>query len=117
MTENRRYQERHFLEVPVKVANKPFSTNPPTVDAILSNISTGGIFVATEQDFPIASKMYLEFSIAFEDLAKLQFILSLESLRRFSGQTVIVQATGIVIRVQKGGSGIIFDQDYMLSPL
>ena len=86
MTNNRRYQERHFLEIPVKVANKPFSTNPPTIDAVMSNISTGGLFVATQQDFPIASKMFLEFSLAFEDLTKLQFILSVDSLRRFSGK-------------------------------
>lgn len=117
MTDNRRYQERHLLQVPVRVATRDFLTNPPAVDAIMSNISSGGMHIETDQDFPMASKMYLEFSLAFEDLHKLQFVLSLDSLRKFTGTTVKVHATGVVIRVKKGGSGIIFDTDYQLYPL
>lgn len=117
MEREKRLQDRYHVEIPVRVAQKPFEDDPPTVDATLSNISSGGIFIATEQDFPIASMIYLEFAIPYEDLAKLQFVLSLDSLRALSGKTVKVNATGIVIRVQKGGSGIIFDTNYMLQPM
>lgn len=117
MIDNQRYQERYLLKIPVRVAAQDFSKKPPTVDATMSNISSGGMHIETDQDFPMASKMYLEFSLAFEELHKLQFVLSLDSLRKFSGKKVKVRATGIVIRVQKGGSGIIFDTDYQLYPL
>lgn len=117
MTQEQRFRDRYLLEIPVKVSNKPFPENQPVIDAVLSNISSGGVFVTYEHDFPIASKLYLEFSIQFEDLSKLQFILSVKNLKKFFGTTVSVQASGIVIRVEKHGSGIIFDQDYMLTPL
>lgn len=117
MTQEQRFRDRYTLEIPVKVSKQPFFEQQAFIDATLSNISSGGVFVASDHDFPIASKIYLEFSIPFEDLTKLQFILSVKSLKKFSGTTVNVQASGIVIRVSKYGSGIIFDKDYMLTPL
>lgn len=117
MTRENRLRDRYSIEIPVKVSNRPVSESPVRFDATLSNISSGGVFITSDQDFPIASKLYFEFSIRFEDLTKLRFILSVESLKKFSGTTVQVQASGIVIRVDKHGSGIIFDRDYMLTPL
>jgi len=117
MTRENRLRDRYSIEIPVKVSNKPFSETQATFDATLSNISSGGVFISSDQDFPVASKLYFEFAIRFEDLTRLQFILSVNSLKKFSGTTVQVQATGIVIRVEKQGSGIIFDKDYMLNPL
>ncbi len=117
MSTERRHRERHRLHIPVKVAEKPFSENPPVIESTMSNISSGGMFITTEFDFPLAAKIFLEFSLNFEDLAKLKFVLSLEHLRNFSGKTVKVNASGIVIRVQKDGAGIIFDKDYLVSPI
>ncbi len=117
MAQENRLRNRYSIEIPVKVSNKPFTETPIMLDAILSNISPGGVFISSDQDFPIASKLYFKFAIRFEELSKLKFILSVNSLKKFSGTIVQVQATGIVIRVDKYGSGIIFDHDYMLTPL
>ncbi|PID77193.1 MAG: hypothetical protein CSB24_02740 [Deltaproteobacteria bacterium] len=117
MGKERRLKKRHSWEIPVKVARRPFTENPPFVQAVMSNINSYGLFVTTEQDFPIASRMFLEFYLAFEELSKLQVILSVESLRKFSGKSVRINVSGIVIRVQNDGAGIIFDNDYTVNPV
>ncbi len=86
-------------------------------EIIVSNISSGGAFLQTKQKLPMASKVFLEFCIAFEHLQKLRFILSLDSLRSFKDKQVSVKATAVVIRAEEDGIGIIFDTDYQLTPM
>ena len=82
-----------------------------------TNISSGGAFLTTDRKIPLASKVYLEFLVNYEQLKQLRFILSHESLKSFSGKQIWVNATGIVIRLEEEGIGIIFDQNYQLSPM
>ena len=82
-----------------------------------ANISSGGAFITTNETLPLASKVYLKFLVDFEQLKKLRFILSYDSLKQFNDQKIWVIATGIVIRIEEDGMGIIFDEDYQLTPM
>jgi len=114
----RRLQPRFFFEIQAKMsADADLDGNKVSEEITATNISSGGAFLTTDRKIPLASKVYLEFLVDYEQLKQLRFILSHESLKSFSGKHIWVNATGIVIRLEKGGVGIIFDQDYQLSPM
>ncbi len=117
-SEERRLQERFSLQIQAKLsATADVSGNEVTEEITATNISAGGAFLETKTQIPLASKVYLEFLVNYEQLKQLRFILSLDSLKKFTGQKIWVRATGVVIRLEKNGMGIIFDQDYQLSPM
>jgi hypothetical protein len=118
-SQERRQQQRFFLDLQVKI-----STETKTGEVLFheetttANISSGGAFILTDHKFSLASTVQLEFFLAFEDLEKLRFILSVASLRAaYKGKHVWVKATGVVIRTEEKGIGIIFDTDYQISPM
>ena len=71
----------------------------------------------TAYRFPLAAKVKIEFYMSIENLKNLRFILSIESLKKFTGKNIWVSAGGIVIRHEPDGMGIIFDTDYQLTPM
>lgn len=87
------------------------------LDTVAANISSGGAFIQTTHDFPMAAKVKIEFYVSLADLKRLRFILSMESLRQLANQNIWVIAHGIVIRRETDGVGIIFDTDYQLTPM
>ena len=116
--QERRQQQRFSLDIQVKISAA--STTGKEVfheETIAANISSGGAFIITDRKLPIAGTVQLEFLLAFEDLEKLHFILSVESLRACKGKHVWVKASGVVIRTEGKGIGIIFDTDYQISPM
>ncbi len=112
--DERRIQQRFFLDVQAKLRLEDKRVKEETT-AI--NISSGGAFIQTTLKPQLASKVYLEFLIQIEDLKKLRFIISQESLKTLNEKILWVKVTGIVIRVEGDGFAVIFDQDYQLSPL
>lgn len=115
---DRRIQQRFSLDLQAKLSTDADSSGTRiTEETTATNISSGGAFVTTNLQIPLASKVYLEFLVDYEQLTKLRFILSLHSLKSFTGKKIWVKATGIVIRQEENGLGIIFDQDYQLSPM
>lgn len=115
---NRRLQERFFLQIDAKLsAESDIDGNEVIEEITATNISSGGAFLSTRRKIPLASKVHLEFLVDLEQLKKLKFVLSLETLQALSGKKIWVSATGIVIRIEDTGIGIIFDQDYQLSPM
>jgi hypothetical protein len=114
----RRQQKRFSLNLQVKLSAE---THTGEVllheETIAANISSRGVFIVTDHKLPIASIIQLEFFLTLEDLQKLRFILSVECLRACQGKHVWVKATGVVIRVEKQGIGIVFDTDYQISPM
>jgi hypothetical protein len=113
-----RLHERFSLDLQVKISasdrNGAIQFSEETTAA---NISAGGAFIATDRILPLTSPVQLEFLLAFEDLKKLRFILSVESLRACRGKQVRVKASGIVIRVEDRGVAVIFDTNYQISPM
>jgi c-di-GMP-binding flagellar brake protein YcgR len=114
----RRQQQRFSLDLQVKISAATESGEKLFhEETIAANISSGGALILTDRKLPIASTVQLEFFLTFEHLEKLRFILSVESLRACKGKHVWVKATGVVIRVEDKGVGIIFDTDYQISPM
>ena len=113
----KRQQERFHLNLQARISYRHAGEDAPVVDTVAANISAGGVFLQTDHPFPMAAKVGVEFHVSVEDLEKLKFILSLESMRQLTGQNIWVKATGIVIRRDPGGIAVIFDTDYQLTPL
>jgi c-di-GMP-binding flagellar brake protein YcgR len=119
MTNERRNQERFFLDIQAKISFR-FTDDEAEefLETVAADISAGGAFLQTETSLPLASKVKVEFLLSIENLKKLKFILSVDTLRNLSGQHhVWVQATGVVIRQQEAGVAVIFDKNYQLTPM
>lgn len=117
MSTNRREQERFSLNLQAKISYRHVVDQPPVIDTVAANISSGGAFITTDHRFPLASKVTIKFYLKVSDLQKLKFILSVASLKQIKGDHTWVSATGIVIRQTDEGAGIIFDTDYQITPL
>lgn len=114
---DQRLQQRFSMELPVRVLTGTEADLNVQFEGVIANISSGGAFIATDDPLPVSSKVYLEFLISIQELKQLKFILSLETLRRFEGKPVWAKASGVIIRHERNGMAIIFDDDYQLSPL
>ncbi len=119
MTEEHRTKERFLLNLDARVAysfvGKPSSEK--LQETVAANISASGAFLRLDATLPLASKVLIEFDLSLDDLKKLKFILSWDSLKNCSGRQVRVKATGVVIRQENDGVAVIFDQDHQLIPL
>ncbi len=117
MSIERREQKRFSLNLQAKISYRHIEDQSPVLDTVAANISSGGAFIQTAHKFPMAAKIKIEFNLNLSDLKRLQFILSMKSLRNLTDQNIWVVAHGIVIRRDVDGVGIIFDTDYQLTPL
>ncbi len=117
MTREQREQERFALPIQAKITCRHHPTEQPVVATMAANISAGGAFLLTRHPFPLASKLQMEFCLQLAALKKLQFILSLDSLKKVRGDRLWVKTTGVVIRSEEEGVGVIFDTDYQVTPL
>ena len=118
MTSERRIQERFALHPQAKVTARFSDTGvQETIETAAENISAGGVFLKTPRPLTMAGKVTVEFLLAVDDLRKLKFILSTETLRQINGDQVWVKASGVVIRQDTGGAAVIFDQNYQITPM
>lgn len=113
----RREQKRFSLDLQAKISYRHVENQSLVLDTVAANISSGGAFIQTAHNFPMAAKVKIEFYLSLADLKKLRFILSMESLRQLTDQNIWVVAHGIVIRRESDGVGILFDTDYQLTPM
>ena len=114
---NRREQQRYSLSLRTRITVESRTGSTPMFELVTADISAGGAFIATSRPLPMASRVRLEFFVSLEELGRLRFILTRESLKEWQGERAWVAATGVVIRVDKDGAAVIFDQNYQLSPL
>ncbi|MBU1566885.1 MAG: PilZ domain-containing protein [Proteobacteria bacterium] len=117
MSSNKRIQERFSLNLQAKISYRHSEDHLPVIDTVAANISSGGAFLRTPHPFPMAAKVRVEFLLSFDDVKRLKFILSVESLKNLTGKSLWVSATAIVIRQETDGVGIIFDTDYQFTPM
>lgn len=115
--DERRQHERFSMEIQVKMTSETRSGTTPMMEFLTANISSGGAFIETDAPLPLASKVRLEFLLALENLETLKFIVSLETLKAWKGKRVWVSASGIVVRHEEGGMGIMFDENYQINPM
>jgi len=114
---DQRLQKRFSMKLPVRVLTGSKTDLIVCFEGVIANISSGGAFIATDSPLPISSRVHLEFLISLQELKKLKFVLSFDTLRRYKDRPVWVKASGVIIRHERDGMAIIFDDDYMLSPL
>ena len=117
MNTEQRDRKRFSLNLEAKVVYRRAAKDALTINTVTANISSSGAFLKTLHPFPMASQIQINFYINYEDLKKLKFILSLDSLRRISGGKIWVTTTGVVVRQEDDGVAIIFDTDYQLKPM
>lgn len=117
MSIERRKQERFSLNIQAKISAPGKQYSAPVIETVTANVSAGGAFLETSHHFPIASRVGMEFLVTYDDLKKLRFILSIESLKKLADNKVWVNATGIVIRQERTGIAVIFESNYQLTPL
>ncbi len=113
----RRVHRRYSMQIPTKLTAETLSGKTPMLEFLTANISAGGACIETDRPLPLASKVRLEFLLSLEDLQTLKFILSLETLKSWKGKRVWVRATGIVTRSEEGSMGLMFDENYQVSPM
>jgi hypothetical protein len=113
----RRLHERFSIQIQTKMTAETLSGKTPMMEFLTADISAGGAFNKTEHPLPLVSKVRLEFLLSLEDLQTLKFVLSLETLKAWKGKRIWVSATGIVTRSTDDGMGIMFDENYQISPI
>lgn len=116
MSIDKRQQERFSLNLQAKISYGEDGSSQK-INTMAANISPGGAFLSTDLDIPMAEKVKIEFYLDIDDLKKLKFILSMEALKQLTDRKIWVTTTGIVIRKEGKGVGIIFDTDYQLTPM
>ena len=72
---------------------------------IAENISSGGVFLRTEKPMDLRTRVLVDFILVIGDSAA-------KSRKRMS----LVQVGGEVIRKEKGGMAVKFDQRYSIKP-
>lgn len=117
VVDERRMHERYSLRIQTKMTAETLSGKTPLMEFITANISAGGAFIETKTPLPLASKVRLEFLLSLEDLQMLKFILSLKTLKNWKGTRVWISATGIVVRHENDGMGIMFDENYQINSM
>lgn len=115
--EERRLHERFSIQIQAKMTAETLSGKTPMMEFLTADISAGGAFIKTEHPLPLASKVRLEFLLSLEDLQTLKFVLALETLKAWKGKRIWVSASGIVTRSAEDGMGIMFDENYQISPM
>jgi hypothetical protein len=114
---DRRIHERFSMRIEAKMTAETLSGKTPMMEFLTANVSAGGAFIETDHPLPLVSKVRLEFLLSLEDLQKLKFIVSLKTLKEWKGKRVWISATGIVTRNEPGGMGIMFGENYQISPM
>lgn len=105
------------MRIQTKMTAETLSGKTPMMEFLTADISAGGAFIETDHPLPLVSKVRLEFLLSLKELQTLKFILSLETLKAWKGTRVWVSASGIVIRCEPNGMGIMFDDNYRISPM
>ena len=113
----RRLHERYSIQIQTKMTAETLSGKTPMMEFLTADISAGGAFIQTDHPLPLVSKVRLEFLLSLEDLQSLKFVLSLDTLKSWKGKRVWVSASGIVTRTASDGMGIMFDDNYQISPM
>lgn len=117
MSIDRREQERFSLNLQARISYRHTEEQAPEILTESANISSSGVFVKTVHKFPISSKVNIDLYLDLEDLKKLKFILSIETLKQLTTPKFWVTTSGIVIRQEEDGVGVIFDTDYQITPM
>ncbi len=117
MPSERRELQRFSLNLQARVSFRHTEDQPELIETVAANISASGVYLKTSHNFPMASKVKIEFHLQVNDLKKLKFIASARALKKCSADHLWVTAQGVVIRQGPDGVGVIFDTNYRITPM
>ena len=105
--ENKRAYERFDLRVPARlgIVGTGSMTADEEASLFTSNICAGGAFLLTDNPLPEGTRV------------KMDFILSIEKLKEMLDSHCRIKVEGEVVRIEKSGFAVRFDEDYEIMPV
>ncbi len=102
--ENLRRLERFSLKLPatIETVSDTEEHNKEVLNLLTANICSGGAFFHTDQPLPKGTSV------------KIDFVLSIDELKKLEGKQAFIKVTGEVIRADSNGMAICFGRDYAI---
>lgn len=101
---DRRKMERFDLKLPTKLSWKGKDNELKSIELMTSNICAGGVFFKTGK------------ALLVETIVKLDIIYHLDKFKSSKWEISHIEFSGSVIRTDKKGMAICFDEGYKISP-
>lgn len=101
----KRIMERFDLDIPSVVSVHAGNGQKEILELRTSNICAGGVFFKTEQPLAVGTEV------------KIELLISLDELKKLETSKTIIRVTGEVIRSEKQGMAICFENNYRIEPL
>lgn len=119
MRNERRTQDRVSLAIKARLTARTFAkaNADGERETVIANLSGGGAFLQSQQKLPLATKVALAFTLSMSEIKRLKLLLSINALRNLKQEQVLLEATGVVIRQEEDGVGVIFDANYQFTPM
>jgi len=105
-TEDRRverYQLKLAAYLSVVDSDAPVEKN--TISLNTSDISSGGAFFGTGTPLPVGTEV------------KIDIVLPLDQIKNIEGENAKIEVSGAVVRIDKGGMGVCFDEEYKITKM
>lgn len=100
--ETNRKMERFSLKLPATVTVP--GSGSSSFELHTDNICAGGTFLSTDEPLPVGTDVELD------------LILCLNELKKLEGNTVRINVSGEVVRMEEGGMAISFAKSYSITP-
>jgi hypothetical protein len=98
----RRSMERFNMELPGRIILPPADHLQPEIASFTSNVCAGGAFFRTRRPMPVGTQVKID--------------LGLHSANNISQMKSLVKVSGEIIRVEKGGMAVCFNEDFIILP-
>ena len=102
---NRRKLERFDLQLQALVSTDKGECDPETMRLFTTNISSSGAFLRSDHPIPVGTKV------------KLEFVLTLDELKKVKGKRTLIEVSGEVIRNGSQGMAVCFSEDCKISSI
>jgi hypothetical protein len=97
-----RRAERYTLELSAKLSISSESSDPENIALKTTDISSSGAFFNTNRPLPLGTEV------------KLDMVLPLDKLKKLKGKKAKIVVNGAVMRIDKRGMAICFDENYQI---
>lgn len=101
---DKRKVERFPLELPafLKVGDE---SEGETVEFVTSDVCSGGAFFPTDKPIPVGTEV------------KVDLVIPIDQLKKIEADKVLITVAGSVIRTEKRGMAVCFDNKYKIMPI
>ena len=100
----RRKMERFSLELPTYLSSAVERKNQESIEFPTNNVCAGGAFFKTEKPLSVGTDL------------RIALIISLNKLKKLEGKMSRIDVSGSVIRIDKKGMAVRFNERFKISP-